>query len=248
MKEYTVYMHVSPSGKRYVGITCMNVNQRWRGDGSGYKGQAFYNAIIKYGWNNIKHIIIARGLTEDEAKWLEIELIREWDTTNKHKGYNITMGGDGTVGYHHTEEWKINNCGENHPMFGKHHTEETKKKISEATSGKNNPFYGKGYLISGEKHYFYGAVMSEEQRKKISESRIKNAIAKGKNNPNAKAVICITTMKIFDTSKEGAEFYKTNRSGISQCCHGTRKSSGRLEDGTPLVWKLLKDYLVEQKN
>jgi hypothetical protein len=37
----------------------------------------------------------------------------------------------------------LHNSGENHPMFGKHHLEETKKKISEANKGmyggENNP-------------------------------------------------------------------------------------------------------------
>ena len=60
------------------------------------------------------------------------------------------------------EKLSIANSGENHPMFGKHHSEESilknianqpylgkplpdwlKKKISEGTKGKNNPFYSK---------------------------------------------------------------------------------------------------------
>ena len=38
--------------------------------------------------------------------------------------------------------------GENHHFFGKHHTEETKKKISEAQKGEKGSMYGK----TGEKH------------------------------------------------------------------------------------------------
>ena len=29
MNNYIVYMHVSPSGKRYIGITCTKTNRRW---------------------------------------------------------------------------------------------------------------------------------------------------------------------------------------------------------------------------
>ena len=50
--------------------------------------------------------------------------------------------------------------GENHPMYGKNHSEETLKKISENhadVSGENNPMYGKNH--------------SEETRKKISEAK-----------------------------------------------------------------------------
>lgn len=46
--------------------------------------------------------------------------------------------------------------GENNPMYGKKHSEEARRKISEARKGKlsgeNHPMWGKGYLISGEKH------------------------------------------------------------------------------------------------
>ena len=140
--NYTVYMHISPSNKRYIGITCQNVNQRWR-NGEGYLYNShFYRAIKKYGWNNFQHIIITRRLTKEDAEWLEIELIRKWETTNQNKGYNITKGGEGTNGYKHTEEWKQERSkkmkGENHHMFGKHHTEETKNKISQAKQGVNN--------------------------------------------------------------------------------------------------------------
>ena len=135
-------MHVSPSNKRYIGITCQKEKERWA-NGKGYRKQSyFYRAIEKYGWDNFEHIIIARGLTEDEAKWLEVELIREWNTTNQNKGYNISIGGEGGNGCKHTEEWKEEHSkkvsGENNPMFGRQHTEETKRKISEANSGENN--------------------------------------------------------------------------------------------------------------
>ena len=66
--------------------------------GKGYKRNYFTNAINKYGWDNFQHIIIAKGLSEDEAKWLEMELIRLWDTTNQNNGYNILSGGQTNSG------------------------------------------------------------------------------------------------------------------------------------------------------
>ena len=60
--KYTVYMHITPSNKRYIGITCQDVQQRWR-NGKGYKkNQAFFNAIKKYGWDNIRHDVVERDL------------------------------------------------------------------------------------------------------------------------------------------------------------------------------------------
>ena len=50
-------------------------------------------------------------------------------------------------GKHFSEEHKkkISNAlkGEKHYLYGKHHSEETKKKISDALKGEKNPFYGK---------------------------------------------------------------------------------------------------------
>lgn len=108
MKSWIVYEHVSPSGKVYVGITCQEPKKRWKG-GSGYVRKdnhqsLFANAIIKYGWDNIEHKIIATGLTRDEANLIEQTLISKYKRL--HKSYNITDGGDGGLGTKHTEETK----------------------------------------------------------------------------------------------------------------------------------------------
>lgn len=143
MKKYTVYKHISPSNKVYIGITTeININKRWK-NGKGYiHNQYFTRAINKYGWNNFKHIIIAKGLTEDEAKWLEIELIKIYDSTNKNKGYNITKGGEGTSGWSPSEETKekMRRAKEGYVF-----TDEHRRKLSENhnLSGENNGMYGK---------------------------------------------------------------------------------------------------------
>ena len=145
MREYTVYMHISPSNKRYIGITGQEPKKRWA-NGKHYRfNQYFNNAIEKYGWDNFEHIIIVKGLTEDEAKWLEVELIKEWDTTNREKGYNIGLGGN--INPTHSEEVrrKISESkkGEKHPMYGKHLTDEQKEKLRITSLGENNGMYGK---------------------------------------------------------------------------------------------------------
>ena len=66
------------------------------------------NAINKYGWNNIKHIILFEGLTQEEACDKEVELIAKYKTNiyryGNAYGYNMTDGGDGTVGHKLSEE------------------------------------------------------------------------------------------------------------------------------------------------
>lgn len=91
-KNFYVYKHTSPSNKVYIGIT-INPKKRW--SKSHYKyNEHFNNAINKYGWDNFKHEILFSGLTVDEAKQKEIELIAYYDSTNPSKGYNISLGGD----------------------------------------------------------------------------------------------------------------------------------------------------------
>jgi group I intron endonuclease len=129
---WCVYMHTSPSGKKYVGITSKDTKERWK-QGSTYKGcVAFQNAINKYKWENFEHQILYSNLTEKEAKDLEISLISEMDLRNPDKGYNISPGGDAF-------------------FKGGHHTDEAKIKISRHNSGKGNPMYGKPRPIGGGK-------------------------------------------------------------------------------------------------
>ena len=91
--DYCVYCHTFPNGKRYIGIT-NNCNQRWK-NGDGYKHQKkVYNAIMKYGWDNIRHEILADGIPKENAQELEKKLIAEFDSIQN--GYNVSVGGEGT--------------------------------------------------------------------------------------------------------------------------------------------------------
>ena len=88
-----VYIHLFPNGKRYVDLTMRDVNKRC-GNGIGYKKQkVVYNAILKYGWNNISHIVYECD-TESEMKYLERYLIAYYNTTDHRYGYNISTGGE----------------------------------------------------------------------------------------------------------------------------------------------------------
>lgn len=100
LRNYKVYIHWIPANKTkykyrkyYIGITNRkNINDRWGKDGCGYKGQPFYRAIQKYGWNNFHHNIIYQNLAYQEACSKEIELIAKYDSLLGHKGYNATTG------------------------------------------------------------------------------------------------------------------------------------------------------------
>lgn len=95
---YCIYKHTSPSGKVYIGQTCRkNLQKRFLYMGIGYKDcPYFWNAIQKYGWNNIKHEILAEGLTKQQADKYEKNLIKQYKDLGI--SYNVTDGGDGSKG------------------------------------------------------------------------------------------------------------------------------------------------------
>ena len=71
------------------------------------------------------------------------------------------------------EHMTLHNKGENHPLFGKHHSAETRLKMSEANKGKHLSEEHRQKLSEsrrGENHPFFGKHLSEEHRRKLSMS------------------------------------------------------------------------------
>lgn len=208
MESYCVYMHITPNGKKYVGITKQKPNRRWK-NGYGYVSSPyFYNAILKYGWDNIKHTIIADNLSLDDACKLERQLIEQYNLTNREFGYNECSGGEGTNGYHHTEEYKQKL--RNRPISTaqrKQISRTVKQRWAEgAYDGitynripwnkgltKDDPRLAKCVRKVGEYHH------SDETRQKISLSQ------KGRIAHNRKRVECVETGVIYNSISEASQ-------------------------------------------
>jgi group I intron endonuclease len=82
-------------------------------------------AIEKYGEENFKRYIIEYCDVEKISE-MEIFYIKEWETKIPN-GYNLTDGGEGSHGWHATDETR-KNMSENRK--GRHHSQETKDKMS----------------------------------------------------------------------------------------------------------------------
>lgn len=249
---YTVYRHITPNGKIYVGITSINPKTRWH-NGLGYRNNPhFYRAIQKYGWNNIKHEIMFNNLSKEEASFAERVCISTWDLTNPNRGYNINKGGitgdrmsndtkkklsDINRGKKLSQETKdkisMAFTGEKHPFYGKHHTEESRKKMSLRKSGCNHPNYGRH--------------LSRDIRQKISSAHkgIKHSqktIQKiyGANNHSARPVVALdkvtnVVVYMFDCIRDAERSTGIIGSNITACCRGKRKTAGGY------VWKYKED-------
>lgn len=95
-KTYIVYEHVFPNGKRYIGMTSQTTKARWK-NGLGYETQSkIFDAIQKFGWDNIEHNILFKGISEEEAEKIEREYILKFNTIEN--GYNTWVGGLNTSG------------------------------------------------------------------------------------------------------------------------------------------------------
>ena len=80
------------NGKEYIGIS-KSPSKRWLNHKGGRGSKLVYQAIRKYGLENIKFDVLYTGCEEDICQ-LEIDLIAQRQTEAPH-GYNLTAGGSG---------------------------------------------------------------------------------------------------------------------------------------------------------
>jgi group I intron endonuclease len=142
-----IYCFVFPNGKRYVGATTMkNPKDRWQCGKKYHVGTPVRTAIDEFGWRHVTKLccwVPDSELDEHERYWIE-----KYKTMDPEYGYNMLSGG---------KKGFTGRGGYKHPLYGKHHSDETIRKMSDAKKGDKHPLYGKHH--------------SDETRKKMSEAR-----------------------------------------------------------------------------
>ena len=179
---YTVYVHKNlKNEKYYVGSTSMNPKERWH-SGWGYKNNSkMWNDIQNSDWNkDWVHGILGKFEDKNEALKYEAFLIAMLDTIEN--GYNTSEYGG----------------------FSCRHSEETKKRLSEANIGKKSNFYGKHH--------------SEETRRKMSESHGVNGILQFSKTGEFIAE--------YPSTREAERQTGCSHGNICACCKGKLKSTG----------------------
>lgn len=217
-RKYSVYRHVFPDGKCYVGMTGRKLTQRWGKGGKGYRRKKnnrymqpeMAKATLKYDWDTeVIHEVIAEGLTKTEAEAMEIELIRKYNSDDPEFGYNTYEGRKPPQ----TSKDKMSESrkGEKNGFYGRHHSEDAKNKIGNANKNRKR---------------------SEEEKKKISESVKKNRKPisdegrKKISEINKRPVICIETGVVYESMNAAAEELGICKQSISKCCRGERQTAG----------------------
>lgn len=212
--SYTVYKHTSPSDKVYIGITSKRPEQRWD-NGKGYKHCPHMDAAVKkYGWENIRHEILATGLTKEEAEAQEILLIAFYKSNDRRCGYNTDAGGSapGRMAEESRRKIAASMTGDRnptrrygHPFKGKHHTAESRAKMSASAKARTD------------------RVCTTETRAKLREAQAK------------RAVVCLDTAEVYEGIHEAAGAKGLQPTKICAVCQGKRKSTGGLR------WEYVKE-------
>lgn len=233
-----------------------------------YKNTNYYNIASggEGGWGNFA------GKTEEEM------ILRSLRISEKVKGKLSGEKNPNYGGLKETAKVKLSISArerfknkENHPFYGKHHSDETKEKIRKALTGKytgeNSPLYGRKLTdetkaLIGLKNK--GREVSDETKKKISEAltgrhyhsdehkaMLSNRF-RGKNNPmygikgglhpTSKKVICLNNNKTFNSCTEAGIFANRETNNIVACCQGRTLFCGELKNEF-LVWMYYEDYL-----
>ncbi|AGE51499.1 GIY-YIG catalytic domain-containing endonuclease [Paramecium bursaria Chlorella virus CviKI] len=123
-----IYTLTSPSRKEYVGQTTRSIEQRLDEHQKEYSVcKAIAGAIRKHGWDNF--IVDYYECPDDELNKHETWLIRLMGTLSPN-GYNLREGGGrGKMSEETKKKMSVSKQDKNHPMFGKIHTEKTKKNM-----------------------------------------------------------------------------------------------------------------------
>jgi len=164
------------SGGVYVGKTYSGsgFKKRWRSErydlrkNNGNMNLHLQRAWLKYGEDNFEFRIIEECedeiLSEREILW-----IKKYRELGKNL-YNFTDGGEGMSGWKHSEETKKKMS---EARKGKSPSEEHKKKISESLKGRKVPketLTKVSKSISGDKNHFYGKHHTDETKARMSKS------------------------------------------------------------------------------
>lgn len=180
-------------------------------------GKRLLSAIKHYGKENFEVQLIECVETKEEMDEREIYWIKYFDATNKDIGYNISLGGN------------VNRTmvGENNPFFGKHHTEESKQKMSSNNKktmlGKHHTEETKQKISIGNK----GKKMSDESKKKLSDN--------AKTNDNY-------GMKGKQVSNQTKEKISQAKRGVPSKAKGKIHITNDIEDKM-IKWEELQSYL-----
>lgn len=155
------------NGKVYIGQS-VDIYTRWYNHKRDLSNGVHYNTHLQKSWNKYGEssfeFSIIKTCDQNDLDLLEVKYISLYNSCDSKFGYNMSFGGAGGGIPNDKVRVKLSiaNTGENNPMFGKHHTTETKKKISEAKTGYKAPWARAVYCPELDKAFRCATDASKE--------------------------------------------------------------------------------------
>ena len=160
-KLYIVYVHITPDGMYYYGVT-NNIKNRWKGNGIGYKETSLQPYIEKYGWENIQHKVLFENLPKEDALKIEDSLIvsgwEKGNCINKYRSGNIKK-----------EDWYIKKLKKNHYNKYKDKIQKQHKEYQEQHKEEIKEYQKMWYEQNKDKIKEQSKQYYEENKDKIKE-------------------------------------------------------------------------------
>lgn len=192
------------NGKFYLGSS-KNLSQRkkkhiYELNKGTHHSSYLQNAYNKYGAENFKFTII-EYVEENRLLEVEQQYLDELKPYLEDIGYNMSEKATNCVltGQDH---WTYGLPTEKHHWYGKHHTEETKKKISESQKGELNHMYGKRYKIKNPRTEEWRRKQSKAHKGQISGFKGKQHTQEAKELMRQKAIGRPVSDKVINKSEE----------------------------------------------
>lgn len=221
-RDFYVYLHSKATTGEVFYVGKGNGDRAYSKHGR----NQYWNRVVKKHGYTVE--LYATGLQEWYAFELEKELIAYYGRENLTNG---TDGGEGTSGFFPDEETRkklsIARRGEKNHQFGKPHSEETKKKISESKKGVSpNVDLETKKRILEKLHSKESRNKSSAARKGVphSESHRIN-LTKSIIEKIAKKVIRSDGVVFESLSSATRSVGKTDPSNISKCCRGIQPTA-----------------------
>jgi group I intron endonuclease len=171
MNIYSIYKATNKiNGKVYIGHDSHWPNRMSVHKCNVFKSKKdfyFYRALRKYGFNNFEWEVIYQSKDVEHClRYMETYFIKEYNAYINFEncnGYNMTLGGEGTIGYKHTEETKAKL---RVPQSESHRNKLAKIRKGRILSSEWKENIGKAFR--GEKHPLYGIKRPKEWNDKAS--------------------------------------------------------------------------------
>ena len=249
--------------KCYVG-QAKDIEKRWKEHRQKLRRGKHDNEHLQRAWQmygeSTFRFMVLEYCTEDRLNELEALYIEECDAYEN--GYNMTLGGEGTRGFYHTDEYKQRMSDR---MKSREVSEETRRRIAEAATGRpciktkarlngykitseklkgrtrtkehcrhlseakmgSTPWNKGKKMPEGYKHPWLGRHHSDETKRKISEAHTGMKQSREQVLKKSKGVLCVETGQLYDSITEAAKAYGVSVYAVSNALRGKSQTAAK---------------------